>query len=170
KAPPNPLINGYAASDGQWFWLLGLQGDRHWPDVVRAVDRPDLLEDPRYATLRDRLFNSASLVAELDAIFATRTRHEWCEIFDRENVWWAPLQPSHEAIEDPQAEASGAFVDVPSDAGPVRMVASPVDFRSTPTEQRSMPPEAGQHTEEILLELGMGWDEIVAAKEAGAIL
>ena len=167
--PPNPLINGYTAGDGQRFWVLGLQGDRHWPDVVRAVDRPEWLDDPRYATLLLRWEHSAELVAELDAIFATRPMAKWAAIFDREDVWWAPVQAAHETLVDPQARAAGGIVDVPSDADPVAMVATPVDFGGTPWAPRSMPPEAGQHTEEVLLELGYEWDRIIELKDANVI-
>ena len=170
-APPNPLISAYTAGDGRRFWMLGLQGSRHWPDVLRAVDRPDWAEDKRFASMRDRTKNSAELVRELNAIFATKTLDEWGAVFDREDVWWAPVQHAHETITDPQVVASGGFVDVPaSDGGePVRMVASPADFAGTPTAPRSMPPEHGQHTEEVLLELGYDWDEIIELKDAGAI-
>ncbi len=116
-----------------------------------------------------RQANSAELVAVLDAIFATRTRDEWGTIFDQHGVWWAPLQATHEVVDDIQAEGAGAFVDVPAADGFIRMVATPVDFGSTPIEARSMPPETGQHTEQILLELGYTWDEIIALKDDGAI-
>jgi crotonobetainyl-CoA:carnitine CoA-transferase CaiB-like acyl-CoA transferase len=170
KAPPNPLINAYSAGDGRRFWMLGLQADRHWPDVLRAVGHPEWAEDPRFSTIESRWQHSAELVAALDAVFATRAMDEWAEIFDREDVWWAPVQHAHEVVDDAQAHAAGAFVDVPSAEGdPVRMVASPVDFGGTPWAPRSMSPEFGQHTEEVLLELGLDWDRIIELKEAGAI-
>jgi crotonobetainyl-CoA:carnitine CoA-transferase CaiB-like acyl-CoA transferase len=169
KAPPNPLINGYTASDGQRFWMLGLQGDRHWPDVVRAVSRPEWLDDPRFTTLLLRWEHSAELVAELDAIFATKPLAEWSEIFAKEDVWWAPVQAAHETLLDPQARAAGGIVDVPGEGAPVEMVATPVDFGGTPWSARTMPPEAGQHTEELLLELGYDWDRVIELKDAGVI-
>ena len=169
REPPNPLINGYTAGDGMRFWILGLQGDRHWPDVIRAVDRPEWLEDERYASLMLRWEHSAELVAELDAIFAAKPMAEWAEIFAREDVWWAPVQHAHETLLDPQARAAGGIVEVPSDADPVSMVATPVDFGGTPWSARSMPPEAGQHTEEVLVELGYDWDRIIELKDAGVI-
>ncbi|MHB8465180.1 MAG: CoA transferase, partial [Acidimicrobiales bacterium] len=140
-----------------------------WPDVIRAVARPAWLEDPRYATLVLRWEHSAELVAELDAIFATKPLAEWAEIFDREDVWWAPVQDAHETLLDPQARAAGGIVDVPNGDDPVEMVATPVDFGGTPWAPRSMPPEAGQHTEEILVELGYDWDRIIELKDTGAI-
>jgi len=167
---PNPLISSYRAGDGHWFWLLGLQGDRHWPDLVRAVGRPEWLTDPRFTTIKARRQHSVELVTELDAIFVTRPLSEWGEILDREDMWWAPVQTTEEVVKDPQAIAAGAFVDVPlPDGGNARMVASPVDFSETRWHPRGTAPELGQHTEEILLELGHDWATIAGFKERGAI-
>jgi crotonobetainyl-CoA:carnitine CoA-transferase CaiB-like acyl-CoA transferase len=169
-APPNPLISAYEAGDGKRFWLLGLQADRHWPDVLRAVERPEWAGDERFWSITARYEHAAELVRALNGVFATRPLAEWAAIFDREEVWWAPVQHAHETVDDPQARAAGGFVAVPTDAGdPVEMVASPVDFGGTPWEARSMPPEFAQHTEEILLELGHDWDRIIELKELGAI-
>jgi crotonobetainyl-CoA:carnitine CoA-transferase CaiB-like acyl-CoA transferase len=169
-APPNPLISAYEAGDGRRFWMLGLQGDRHWPDVIRAVDRPEWADDERFADLMARFANSAELVRELNAVFATKPMDEWARIFDREDVWWAPVQHAHELVDDPVARAAGGFVSVPVEGGePVDMVASPIDFAGTPWSARSMPPEFAQHTEEVLLELGHDWDRIIELKELGAI-
>src|SRR5262249_19120138 len=104
---PNPVISAYRAGDDKWFWLLGLQGDRHWPDLARAVERPEWLTDPRFATIRARGEHVGELVPMLDAIFATRTRTEWTAIFDHVGMWWAPVQDTAEVAADPQAIASG---------------------------------------------------------------
>ena len=170
-APPNPLISAYATGDGKRFWMLGLQADRHWPDVLRALDRLDWADDPRFATLVARFEHSAELVREINAVLATKSLAEWGEIFDREDVWWAPVQHAHETVADPLAIAAGGFVDVPGADGEasVRMVASPVDFAGTPWSPRSLPPEFAQHTEEVLLELGYEWDQIIDLKDSGAI-
>ncbi len=170
SAPPNPLISAYETGDGKRFWMLGLQGDRHWPDVLRAVERPEWADDERFSSIIARFQHAAELVTELNAIFATRTMAEWAPIFDREDVWWAPVQHAHETVDDPQVRAAGGFVPVPTDGGdPVEMVASPVDFGGTPWAPRSMPPEFAQHTEEVLLELGHDWDRIIQLKDLGAI-
>ncbi len=167
---PNPVIDCYRAGDGRWFWLLGLQGQRHWPDLVRAVDRLEWLDDPRFATMAARREHCAELVALLDAIFATRSREEWGAVFDRVGMWWAPVQSTLEVVSDPQAIAAGAFVDVPAgDGGTVPGVASPVDFSVTAWAPSGPAPECGQHTEEVLLELGYGWEDIGRLKDGGAI-
>jgi crotonobetainyl-CoA:carnitine CoA-transferase CaiB-like acyl-CoA transferase len=166
---PNPVVSCYRAGDRRWFWLLGLQGDRHWPDLVRAIDRPDLGTDPRFRDMRGRRENASVIVPILDEIFAAKPLREWREIFDRENVWWAPVQSPDEVVNDPQARAAGAIVKVPVVDGDGEMVASPADFSATPWQPSSAAPELGQHTEEILLELGYDWERITALKEAGAI-
>jgi crotonobetainyl-CoA:carnitine CoA-transferase CaiB-like acyl-CoA transferase len=171
RAPPNPLINAYTTGDGRRFWMLGLQADRHWPDVLRAIDRRQWADDERFRSMDLRWRHSAELVDEFQAIFATKTLAEWADIFDREDVWWAPVQHAHEVVTDPQAHAAGGFVDVPVPDGgdPVRMVASPVDFHGTPWAPRALPPEFAQNTEEVLLELGYDWPQITELKDAGAI-
>jgi crotonobetainyl-CoA:carnitine CoA-transferase CaiB-like acyl-CoA transferase len=130
-----------------------------------------LAEDPRFGSMQLRWQHSTELVAELGAIFSTRSLSEWADIFDREDVWWAPVQHAHETVTDPLARAAGGFVEVPAPDGgePVTMVASPTDFSGTPSVARCMSPEFAQHTEEVLLELGYDWDKIVELKEAGAI-
>ena len=80
----NPAMNNYTAGDGRRFWLVGLEPDRHWAPLTRAVGRPDWLQDERYATAEDAATTQPSLVVELDEIFATKSLDEWAEIFDAE--------------------------------------------------------------------------------------
>jgi len=166
---PNPLLNCYRSGDGRWFWLLGLQGDRHWPDVIRAIEQPELLQDEHFKDIRVRRENNAACVRALDAAFNARPMAHWAEVFDREGVWWAPVQSVDDLVTDPQARAGGLFVDTPVAEGMAEMVASPADFADTPWQPASMAPEFGQHTEEILLDLGYDWQRIAALRERGAI-
>ena len=71
KTMGNPCINNYCDRDGRWFWIVGLEGERHWPPLARAVGHPEWIDDPRFATPQARAQNAAELIAELDAIFAT---------------------------------------------------------------------------------------------------
>jgi crotonobetainyl-CoA:carnitine CoA-transferase CaiB-like acyl-CoA transferase len=166
---PNPIINCFRTKDGRWIWLLLLQGDRHWPDLLRAVGREDLLDDERWNNIVKRRDNAEGIVEELDAEFAKRTLDEWAPVLDRENVWYAPVNTISEALQDPVAQSSGAFTSVDGPDGAVPLVNTPVDFFATPNAPQGLSPELGQHTEEVLLELGYDWDGIIALKERGAI-
>ncbi|MEM7275769.1 MAG: CoA transferase, partial [Actinomycetota bacterium] len=170
SAPPNPLINGYRCGDGRWVWLLGMEADRHWPGMVAAFEKPEWEHDPRFDTVEQRMENSATLVAAMDEVFATRTRAEWAEIFDRHDVWWAKVQTTMDLRNDEQARAAGCWVESPlPDGGTAEMVATPVDFGMMPWAVREPPPELGQHTELILIEHGVDWDRIEELKAAGTI-
>ena len=112
-----------------------------------------------------------ALVRELDAEFEKKPLAEWSAAFDGEDVWWAPVQTISEALEDPAVRANGVVVKVPGGEGgdAVEMVATPVDFYGTPWTPQGPVPELGQHTEEVLLEMGYEWEQIAALKEQGAI-
>ena len=166
---PNPLVNCYRSGDDKWFWLLGLQADRHWPDLVRAVERPDLLRDLRFADIRARRQHGGACVAELDAVFARQPMAHWAAALDRAGMWWAPVQSVAEVLADPQARAGGVFTAVEVAEGSAEMVASPADFAGTAPGMPTMAPELGQHTEAVLLELGYDWEQIAALQESGAI-
>ena len=172
----NPLILYYRTQDDRMLWLLGLEPDRHWQKVCRAVGRDDWADDPELAQMADRSKRSPEIVDFLDEVFASRPLDDWAKVFDEHDVWWAPVQTPSEVVNDPVAEAAGGFVDVLTPDGAamgtgetVRMVSSPVDFSHTPWEPRGPVPALGQHTEEVLLELGYDWDRIIELKEAGAI-
>lgn len=166
---PNPIINSFQTKDERWIWLLLLQGDRHWPDLLRAVGREDMNDDARWKTIVPRRENAESLVQELDVEFAKRTMDEWGPILDANNVWWAPVNTISQALQDPVVQATGAFSHVGEGDAQIPMVNTPVDFYGTPGGPRGLPPELGQHTEEVLLEMGHDWEAIIALKEAGAI-
>ncbi len=170
KCPPNPLINGYRCGDGKWVWLLGMEADRHWPQIVAAFDRPEWEHDPRFDSTESRMDHSAELVAVMDDVMATRCRDEWAGIFDRHDVWWAKVQTTMDLRADRQAREAGCYVEAPlADGGMAEMVATPVDFGDTGWFVREPPPELGQHTELVLMELGYDWDRIEALKDGGVI-
>ena len=170
KTMGNPAINNYQDQDGRWFWLVGLEGARHWPPLARAVGHPEWIEDPRFRDPKGRIQNAATLIGELDRIFATRTREEWGEIFDaEEDLWWAPVQTIDEVLSDPQAHAAGGFVEVPDGVGTTLLPATPADFEGTPIEHRAMAPGHGEHTEAILRELDKDESTIATLRAVGVL-
>ena len=145
----NPVINCYQDRDGRWFWLVGLEGQRHWPDVCRAVGKAEWIDDERYRDEDGRRKNIRDIIPVLDEIFATKSREEWSEIFDRENVWWAPVQTPAEVLTDPQARAVGAWVRIDDIGEPVETVDSPVLFDGAHRDVVPRPPHLGEHTDEV---------------------
>ena len=84
-------------------------------------------------------------------------------------MWWAALQTVEDAVRDPQVEACGAFIDVPVGDSSARMLATPVDFGDHRPAAARPVPEPGEHTEEVLLDLGYDWDAIAGLKTSGVI-
>jgi crotonobetainyl-CoA:carnitine CoA-transferase CaiB-like acyl-CoA transferase len=167
---PNPVGNSYLTKDGRWLLLMMLQADKHWADFCAHVDRPEWVGDERYRDSAARFRNREACIAELDEVFAARTLAEWRQKFATLEGPWAPMQSAEEIHDDPQTLANGYLREVDGgDKGRFKLVASPVEFDAAQPELGPSP-EMGQHTEEVLLELGLSWDEIARHKEAGAIV
>jgi crotonobetainyl-CoA:carnitine CoA-transferase CaiB-like acyl-CoA transferase len=150
----NPAMNNYVTGDGRRFWIVGLEGERHWPPLARAAGHPEWLEDERFSTAAARFQNARELIATLDEIFLTKTLDEWAEVFGTEpDFFWAPLNTLEDLVADAQFHAAGGLVEVPDGSSSTTMVATPVDFHGTPWAPRSRAPELGQHTDEVLAEL-----------------
>jgi len=166
----NPLYNHYKAKDDKWFAIAHLQPDRYWPNVCLALGMPELEHDPRFNSIEARGDHAKELIAIMDKKFSTKTRDEWFEVFKKEGLIYTPIQTPTEVINDPQAIANNYVVwfDHPV-LGRTKMVGFPWDFSETPASIRREPPEFGQHTEEILLELGYTWDDITKLKDEKVI-
>lgn len=165
----NPLANSYRTADGRWIVLMALQADRYWPEVCTRLGCGELVADPRFTTAKARYQNRRECVAALDGVVAARTLAEWRVRLAGMEAPWAVMQSAGELHDDPQALANGYFGEVSGgDAGSFRVVASPVSFDGA-RPALSPSPELGQHTEEVLLELGLAWEELERLKAAGAI-
>ncbi len=163
-----PLMNSYRAGDGRWFWLIGLEADRHFPGLTRAIGRETLTEDARFSDARARRHNRAALIELLDEAFHAHPLSVWATRFDAEDVWWAPVQSPAEVVADPQARAAGAFVEVrTAEGGTESQIAGPVTFdRKSP--RLGGVPSLGEHTREVLHEAGLADAEIETAAAAVA--
>jgi crotonobetainyl-CoA:carnitine CoA-transferase CaiB-like acyl-CoA transferase len=166
----NPIYNHYKCADDKWIVIAHLQPDRYWPNVCKAMGIEELEHDPKFSTIEARHDNAKELVSILDKKFATKTRAEWMEIFKKENVIHTPIQSASEVFEDPQALINDYIVQVEHPVwGKIKMLGFPWTFHETPASVRREAPELGQHTEEILLELGYTWDDITKLKDEKVI-
>ncbi len=171
KEVPNPLFNSYKCKDGKWLMLACLQSDRYWSSFCKVAGIEHLEHDKQYENMFVRAENPAPLIAMLDDIFMTRRRDEWGALFDEKEIIWAPIQTLAEALNDPQAAANEFVAEVVHpEHGPFKLINAPIKLKKTPASIRTPAPELGQHTEEILIEMGYTWDDIVAFKEDKAIL
>jgi crotonobetainyl-CoA:carnitine CoA-transferase CaiB-like acyl-CoA transferase len=166
----NPLSNTYPCGDGQWLILSGIQADRYWPGFCRALGRLEWLDEPRYATMALRQEHCAEVVSAVEEVFKTQPRAHWLERLREAGVPCGPIQDYAQLCEDPQVVANGYLTRIPTDFGKsFGVTASPMRYSATPVRPPALAPELGQHTEEVLLEVGYDWDQIARLREAGAI-
>lgn len=166
----SPVLNNYAAQDGRSFWIVGLEGDRHWPALAHAVGHPEWITDPRFADGMGRAVHAAELIALLDEIFARRPLDEWAAAFGEEpELFWSPVNSIDDVVADEQFLAAHSVVDVPDEQGSLPMLATPVDFDGRPPSPRWRAPCLGEHSRDVLAELGLG-DAAVSALVADGIV
>ena len=159
----------YETRDG--YMTVSAMTDRQWAGLCRAFGRPDMFEDPRYATpdLRDRHVNVR--LAQMQEVLKTRTTAEWLEALDKEDVPCGPALTRHEAIGHPQVLASEILVEHEHPvAGRVRQTRTPARFEGTPPDAAPRgAPRLGEHNDEFMAELGYSESEIAALRESGAL-
>ena len=162
---PNPLVNYYRTKDDRMVQLMYLQADKLWPDACRMMERPDLLDDPRFNTSAARYTNRVELIAIMREVFATKTLAEWREILATSSGVWAAVQTPGEVLADAQVVANGYVRPVKTLDGETtyNLIANPVQFDETPPDI-TRAPDSGQHTDEVLLEFGLDYDEILDLK------
>jgi crotonobetainyl-CoA:carnitine CoA-transferase CaiB-like acyl-CoA transferase len=161
---PTPMYNSYAAADGRWFFLVGVQAARQLPKVLAAIGRADLLADERFGSPRSLARHRREVIAILDQAFAARPLAHWAAAFEEHDVFWAPVQTPAEVLSDPQARAAGAWIEI--DGAGVESVDAPAVFDAAPRRRAAGPPAAGQHTGDILAELGYPADWIETMPQA----
>ncbi len=166
----NPIYNHYRCQDDKWIAIAHLQPERYWPKVCRALGLEELETDPRFSEFEARSAHAKELIAIFDEHFATRPRHEWLSILQTEGCIATPIQTPTEVSNDPQAIANDYFVYTDHKVhGKTKMVGFPWDFSDTPASCRRDAPDFGQHTDEVLRELGYSEEDISHMRTEGVI-
>ena len=165
----HPLIPGlygiFTTADG-WIAVVGIVGSVRG-DFYALIGRPELSEkfpSPLYSE-----DDKARLFPLLDDAFRTRTTDEWCELFAAAGMRHAPVRDYSDVVADDGAWENGYLVKVSGAAGDVTVPGSPVRFSDTPARAAADAPELGQHTEEVLLEVGYTWEQISELSESGVV-
>jgi crotonobetainyl-CoA:carnitine CoA-transferase CaiB-like acyl-CoA transferase len=167
--PRSALANQYKTVDGRWIQLTIVREDKLWPELCKAIERSDLLEDPRFRTTDLRRAHAPELAAILDPIFAAHSWPEWRQRLRHHEITFGLLGVLRDVPHDEQAVANGAIVpsmvpEMPHTiSAPIRLSFAPVTVAPGPG------PAHGQHTDEVLGQLGYSNAEIARLRDAGAL-
>lgn len=171
EEPKNPLWNVYETKDGRWLQLVIIQSDRYWSTFCKVMGKEYLEHDPRYKDSLQRDENTESLTKIISNVFRTRDLAEWEKTFDENGLVCSRVQTITDVVNDSQAWENNFFTEIDHPvAGRIKLINSPAIFEGTLASIKSIAPEHGQHTEEVLLELGYSWNELANFKEQKVIL
>lgn len=169
KNPPNALLNPYRTSDDRWILLVAAQ-QKDWPGFLKAMGLESLLTDQRFADGKMRLHNAAALVEILDPLFAEKPLAFWKQTLDAGRVIYGVVQIAEDIINDPQMLENGIFMPVKDpEIGSRYTVSSPIQVAGVAKEEPRRAPQLGEHSCEVLSDLGFSNDEVSALRASGAV-
>ena len=171
RATAFPMRNYYKCSDGRWFMMTLTPPERHWGPLCQALGHPELENDPRFNNDSNRFANAGRLISIFDEIFATRPRDEWVRIFGKYDLFYCAVNSPSELHEDPQIAENEYIIDFDHPTlGKVKIPGYPVHFSESWARTTSAAPDLGEHTEEVLMEIGgCTKKEIAQLREEGVV-
>jgi formyl-CoA transferase len=166
----NPIRNVYATKDKRWIMLGMTNAQHYWPNFCKTISRPELENDPKYATLKAREQNASHLVKIIEEIFAGKTASEWVGILSATNLIWSVAAAPLEVTKDRQAIENEFFVSWDHPVyGKIKVLNNPIKLSLTKAQIQSKAPDLGEHTDEIMKDLGFSATEIENLKNLGAV-
>jgi formyl-CoA transferase len=168
----HPNIAPYEAFRARDGWIaLAAANRRQWTQLCDVIGRPELVDDPRFATNEDRVAHRPEMVAELEAVFGARDAADWLADLRAAGLPCGPINEVPDVFDHPQAEARRLVVEAEHPtAGPVRMTGFPYTFSQTPADVRLPPPRLGEHNHPVLTDLlGYSAEEVADLAAQGAI-
>jgi len=166
--PRSALGTIYRTSDDRWLQLTIVREDKMWPSVCETIGRPELVADPRFATVEERRKRSGELAAILGEAFASRDYEHWRKTMSAHAITFGVISRPQDVPDDEQAVACGAIVDTAIPEMP-RTLANPIRLGFAEQQIAKPAPALGQHSEQILAEAGLSRDEIASLRASGAI-
>ena len=163
KAPRNALLNHYQTKDQRWMLMIVMMEEKNWPTFAAAIERKDLLTDPRFAERKARLANATELAGVISATIGAQDYAYWEPRLMEHNVTFSLVQTLEEAASDPQALLNGMIVDVKGQKhGRGQAISTPFWVSGSDKVQARVGPEMGASGPEILRELG--YDEAAVSR------
>ena len=167
----HPSVVPYQTLRAKDGWMnLAVANDSLWVRYCDAIERPDLRDDPRFATAPERVNHRDTLVPIIVALTAARTVQQWVDLLGAAGVPCGRIRNVAEVCTNPQLTERGKVVDRPHPtAGIVTMIGLPIELSDTPGRIQTAPPLLGEHTDDVLRDAGYTDDEIHTLRKDGAI-
>jgi formyl-CoA transferase len=166
--PANAAMNVYRSSDETWFVLI-ITPDK-FVTVVKAIGRADLLTDPRFSSPAQIMANMTPLTAIFDELFGAQPMTHWHSVFAGLNVTFGEVRGPQEVINDPQLRENEIIVPLEGAGGKLTStISSPIQVHGVAKEPARRAPGLGEHTEQILGELGFDAKDIDGLRASGAV-